>query len=139
MALTMIRMSRRKLQPSTENGFAQRLVAIRTARELTQTQLAKKTGLTQRTISHYETGAGYPPAPTVVELASVLQITTDELLGAKPIKNAKTQKMTPDKKRLWTKFKQLLDLPEKDQRAVIRMVNSLSKAAPHNGAKINSE
>jgi len=47
MALTMSRMTRRKLQPSTENGFAARLVSIRAARELTQTQLAKKTGLTQ--------------------------------------------------------------------------------------------
>ena len=134
MTITMSAMSRRKLQPSTENGFAQRLVAIRTTRELTQTELATKTGLTQRTISHYETGAGYPPAPTVVELAAVLQVTTDELLGAKPVKNAKTQKLTPDRKRLWTKFQQLLDLPEKDQRAVIRMVNSLSKTTNRNGA-----
>ena len=129
MALTMPAMSRRKLQPSTENGFAQRLAKIRITRELTQTQLAKKTGLTQRTISHYETGAGYPPAPTVVDLASALEVTTDELLGAKPIRNAKATKMDSETKRLWTKFQQLLRLPEKDQRAVIRMVNSLSRAS----------
>lgn len=127
-------MSRRKLQPSTENGFAGRLVSIRAARELTQTQLAKKTGLTQRTISHYETGAGYPPAPTVVDLAKALQVTTDELLGAQPIKNAKATTMDSETKRLWTKFQQLLHLPEKDQRAVIRMVNSLSKTSTRNGA-----
>lgn len=127
MALTMPSMSRRKLQPSTENGFAQRLVSIRTSRELTQTQLGEMTGLTQRTISHYETGAGYPPAPTVVDLAKALNVTTDELLGAKPSKNAKATKMNAETKRLWTKFQQLLSLPDKDQRAVIRMVNSLSK------------
>jgi transcriptional regulator with XRE-family HTH domain len=127
MALTMAPMSRRKLQPSTENGFAQRLVSIRTSRELTQTQLAEMTGLTQRTISHYETGAGYPPAPTVVDLATALEVSTDELLGAKPIKSGKLPQMDAETKRLWTKFQQLRTLPDKDQRAVIRMVNSLSK------------
>jgi len=134
MALTMSGMSRRKLQPSTENGFAQRLVSIRAARELTQTELAEMTGLTQRTISHYETGAGYPPAPTVVDLAKALKVTTDELLGAKPIKNAKATKMDAETKRLWARFQKLQALPEKDQRAVIRMVNSLSRASSGNRA-----
>lgn len=133
MALTMTPMSRRKLQPSTENGFAQRLVSIRNSRELTQTQLADLTGLTQRTISHYETGAGYPPAPTVVDLAKALQVSTDELLGAKPIKSGKLPQMDTETKRLWAKFQQLVSLPEKDQRAVIRMVNSLSRASSRNG------
>jgi len=121
-------MSRRKLQPSTETGFAQRLVKIRKARQMTQTVLAKKTGLTQRTISHYETGAGYPPAPTVVDLAKALQVTTDELLGAKPLRNAKAGKIPPETQRLWKKFQQIAKWPEKDQRAVIRLINSLSEA-----------
>jgi len=121
-------MSRRKLQASTENGFAQRLVSIRTARELTQTQLAEMTGLTQRTISHYETGAGYPPAPTVVDLANVLGVSTDELLGAKPIKGGKPQKISPELQRLWKKFQQIATWPEKDQRAVIRIINTMTKS-----------
>jgi len=67
-------------------------------------------------------------------LAKALQVTTDELLGAKPIKNAKATAMDSDTKRLWIKFQQLLELPEKDRRAVIRMVNSLSKLSTHNEA-----
>jgi len=121
-------MSRRKLEPSTENGFAQRLIDLRSQRGITQTQLAEITGLTQRTISHYETGAGYPPAPTVVDLAHALNVTTDELLGAKPIKKARTDKMTPEQQRLWKKFQLVAQWPEKDQRAVIRLINSVSEA-----------
>ena len=126
-AFTMNSMSRRKLQPSSENGFAQRLVKIRKSRDLTQTGLAKAAKLTQRTISHYETGDGYPPAPTLVVLAKVLKVTTDELLGAKPLKNVKSDKMSPEMQRLWKKFQQVAKWPDKDQRAVIRIINSLSK------------
>ena len=121
-------MSRRKLEPSIETGFAKRLAELRTQRGITQTQLAEITGLTQRTISHYETGAGYPPAPTVVELAHALNVTTDQLLGAKPMKKIRSDKMTPDQQRLWKKFQQVAKWPDKDQRAVIRLINSVSEA-----------
>lgn len=82
---------------------------------------------TQRAISYYENHAGYPPAPVVAQLARALEVSTDELLGVKPQvrraaarvgENAKTRRM-------WKKFQQLLTLPEKDQRAVMRLVNSL--------------
>ena len=124
----MVSMSRRKLEPSIETGFAKRLAELRTQRGITQTQLAEITGLTQRTISHYETGAGYPPAPTVVELAHALNVTTDQLLGAKPMKKIRSDKMTPDQQRLWKKFQQVAKWPDKDQRAVIRLINSVSEA-----------
>jgi len=35
----------------------------------------------------------------------------------------------PETRRLWKKFQQVRDLPEKDQRAVIRLVNSLAAAS----------
>ncbi len=127
MALTMNLMTRRKLQPSTENGFAQRLVKIRKSRDITQTDLAEATKLTQRMISHYETGDGYPPAPAIVALAKALKVTTDELLGAKPLKNVKPDRVSPEMQRLWKKFQQIAKWPEKDQRAVIRIINTMTK------------
>jgi len=33
---------------------------------------------------------------------------------------------TPEQRRLWKRFQQMAELPEKDQRAVIRLINSLS-------------
>jgi transcriptional regulator with XRE-family HTH domain len=58
------------------------LVAIRKARGLTQVQLAELAGTTQRAVSYYETEAGFPPAPAVIQLAKALQVSTDELLGS---------------------------------------------------------
>ncbi|MCA9185520.1 MAG: hypothetical protein R3E01_16210 [Pirellulaceae bacterium] len=63
----------------------------------------------------------------MVLFSTALDVSTDELLGAKPIKSGKLPQMDAETKRLWTKFQQLRTLPDKDQRAVIRMVNSLSK------------
>jgi transcriptional regulator with XRE-family HTH domain len=122
-------MPRRKQPPATE--FACRLIAARTARGLTQVQLAKLTKSSQRNISYYETGAGYPPATTIAELAKVLDVSTDQLLGLRNSRTptAKKDQEDPQVRRFWKKFQQIARLPEKDQRAVIRLINSLAKAS----------
>ena len=74
-------MPRSKQSPATE--FAKRLIAVRKARGLTQVQLAELTRSTQRNISYYETGAGYPPAPVIAELADALDVSADQLLGVR--------------------------------------------------------
>lgn len=108
----------------SETSFGERLTAIRKARGLTQVQLAKAAGTTQRAISYYETEAGFPPAPAVIDLAKALQVSTDELLG---IKAPKVERIDsdPETRRLWRRFRQIATLPEKDQKAVIRLINSL--------------
>ena len=58
-------------------------MAIRKARGLTQVQLAELAGTTERAVSYYETEAGFPPAPAVIQLAKALRVSTDELLGVK--------------------------------------------------------
>ena len=116
----------RKKQPPTE--FGERLAAIRKARGLTQVELAEATGTTQRAISYYETEAGFPPLPAVIALAQVLRVSTDELMGIEEPKDELLQD-DPETRRLWKKFRQVRDLPEKDQRAVIRLVNSLAAAS----------
>jgi transcriptional regulator with XRE-family HTH domain len=100
------------------------------ARGLTQIQLAELIGSNQRNISHYETIAECPPGPIIVQLAKALQVSADDLLGLKPQKAlAKANgKEDPETKRLWKKFQQVRSLPEKDQRAVIRLINSLVAA-----------
>jgi transcriptional regulator with XRE-family HTH domain len=116
-----------KVPPSSD--FAERLTRLRSARGLTQTQLAEKIGSSQRAISRYETIADYPPTSVVVDLAHALDVSADELLGIKPIKKAASNgKEDPQTKRLWKKFQQVRALPEKDQRAVIRLLNSLVAA-----------
>lgn len=129
MADTMVGVMPRKTR--TGSQFGERLSALRKARGLTQVQLAEAINSTQRAISYYENEAGYPPAPVIADLARALNISADELLGLSPAATSARAAATADvgtQQRVWKKFQQLLTLPEKDQRAVIRLVNSL---APH--------
>jgi transcriptional regulator with XRE-family HTH domain len=105
-----------------QTAFGKRLVALRQARGLTQIQLAKAAATTQRAISYYETEAEFPTAAALIPLARALRVSTDELLGAKP---AKLDQENPQKRRLWKRFQRMASLPERDQRAVIRLINSL--------------
>jgi transcriptional regulator with XRE-family HTH domain len=112
----------RKSAPTHPLG--KRLVQLRAERGLTQTDLAELIGSSQRNISHYETVAEAPPANVLVKLAKVLEVSTDELLGLRPPKNT-APAQDAETKRLWKKFQQVRSLPVKDQRAVIRLINSL--------------
>lgn len=110
-----------------ETSFGERLQIIRKARRLTQVQLAEAAETTQRAVSYYETEAGFPPAPAVIALARALKITTDELLGVKPPKVERV-KEDPEARRQWKRFQMISTLPERDQKAVARLVNSLVAA-----------
>jgi transcriptional regulator with XRE-family HTH domain len=117
-------MPRKKSPPS---AFGRRLDALRKARGLTQLQVAQALGTTQRTVSYYENQGGSPPAHVVVALAKLLHVSADELLGLKPSK-IEQKKQDPEKRRLWKRFQRMAYLPERDQRAVIRLINSLVSA-----------
>jgi transcriptional regulator with XRE-family HTH domain len=112
----------KKVRPASE--FGERLMALRKARGLTQIQLAELIDSTQRAISRYETVADRAQAPVLAKLAQALHVSTDELLGLQPSRSANGHD-TPEARRLWKKFRQVMALPEKDRRAVIRLVNSL--------------
>ena len=109
------------------SAFGKRLFALRKTRGLTQVQLAEALGTTQRVISYYETEAELPPSTAIIPLARVLEVSTDELFGLRPTEpngNSSVQKQ-----RLWKRFQKMDVLPTKDQRAVIRLINSLAGSA----------
>ena len=115
---------------TNKDSFGQRLIALRKERDMTQVQLAKAAQVTQRAISYYETDGGSPPGPVGAQLAQALKVTADELLGikAKPREASRFERVTsdPEKQRLWKRFQRITLLPERDQRAVIRLINSLT-------------
>jgi transcriptional regulator with XRE-family HTH domain len=111
-----------KKEPHT--AFGKRLFSLRKARGLTQVQLAEALGTTQRVISYYETEAELPPSMAIVPLARVLGVSTDELLGLRPAQTNGNSSL--QKQRLWKRFQKMEVLPTKDQRAVIRLINSLA-------------
>ena len=124
-------MPRRKQLSPDSTGFGVRLAQLRQDRGITQVQLAQAAGTTQRAISYYENEAGYPPVDAIIRLADALGVSADELLGVRNGKHqtVKKEQQDPQDRRLWKKFRQVASLPEKDQRAVIRLINSLARTS----------
>jgi transcriptional regulator with XRE-family HTH domain len=106
-------------------AFGKRLFTLRKTRSISQAQLAEALGTTQRVISHYETNAEVPQSSIIIPLARVLVVTTDELLGLRPGKSNGGDS-SGEKQQLWKRFQRMEALPTNDQRAVIRLINSLA-------------
>ena len=91
------------------------------ARGLTQEELGDFVGMSQRMIAYYEADDAQPPGAMLVDLAKTLRVTSDELLGLKPVK----QKASPKSARLLKRLRQVEKLPAADQRAVLKFVDAL--------------
>ena len=52
----------------------------RTARELTQEQLAEMLGVEQETISRFERGLTLPPLPRLIQIADIFEVSLEALL-----------------------------------------------------------
>lgn len=61
--------------------FRRRLKAARELRGLNQTDLARRSGLQQSAVSHYETGARRPSFTNLRKLAEAMEVTADYLIG----------------------------------------------------------
>lgn len=102
--------------------FGQRLFSTRKARGFSQAELGEMVGLSKRMVSFYEGDTQGPPVDIVVKIAKALNVTTSYLLGESPMKTIKDE-MTPSiRKHVDT----LQKLPQKDQKAVMRMIEGLA-------------
>jgi len=72
-------------------------------------------------VAYYERDDADPPGPLLVDLARALRVSTDEMLGAKPLK----EKASPRRARLLKKLQRVEELPAADQRAVLKFVDAL--------------
>lgn len=102
-------------------GFGTRLAELRQARGLTQSELGALVGVSYRVIAYYERDDAQPPGAMLVELAHALRITTDELLGVKPV----SDKLSPKTARLLKRLRRIEELPAADQRAVLKLVDAM--------------
>lgn len=110
-------------------SFAERLTTLRRSHGLTQRELGEQIGATQRVIAHYETGLSEQPAShLVVRLAEALHVSTDELLGLKPTREATDRKRARLRKRL----QKVEELPPADQRTVLKLIDGLLAAQSAN-------
>ena len=71
-----------------EAEFGDRLKNYRRAKNLTQQDLADLLGVSNKTVSRWESGGGWPDPPLLVPLARALGVAVDDLLdGEKPIRS----------------------------------------------------
>ena len=67
------------------NHIGQKIKELRRKNDLTQEKLADFLGVTYQSVSKWECGTTMPDLALIVPLARVLGVTTDELLGMKPV------------------------------------------------------
>lgn len=112
------------MKAKTLLGFGSRLAEVRQGRGMTQAELGKAVGVSQRVIAYYETESQQPPGALLAELAQALQVSADELLGLKPV----VEKRSPQRARLLKRLEKITDLPATDQRTVLKLLDALHAA-----------
>jgi transcriptional regulator with XRE-family HTH domain len=86
-----------------ELTFGQRIVALRTGKQLLQKELAEKAGISPTALNYYEKDKREPNVMTIKKIANALGISGDELLG---INNA-ADYYTQAEKRVMSAFRSL--------------------------------
>jgi transcriptional regulator with XRE-family HTH domain len=98
--------------------FGKRLAAARRLQGLTQDQLAKTVGLSQKMIDYYERRAVNIKSDIVRKFVTALNLSIDDLMGTQPPK-AKAGR----KSKLLQQFERVSRLPKSDQDLVSRLLN----------------
>lgn len=107
----------------TAPDFGQRLTALRKAAGYTQVELADELGITQRMISHYEGRIEHPPSAILPSLAKALGVTTDELLGLRPVKKARKRDT-----RLERRLQQIQKLDARPRKQIMQLIDTFIEA-----------
>ena len=79
----------------------------RKAKNFTQLELAEKIFVSEKTISKWETGKGFPDTSLIVPLCEVLEISANELLSGEEINDEKVYKEKAEKNLIELKDEQL--------------------------------
>lgn len=106
-------------------SLGQRIARFRKERGFTQVEVAKKTGLSQVLVSDYERGRLRPNPDTIIKLAQVLLVTTDELLGVKDTPTAGSKLSLKTIRRL----KRIEELPASQQKTLFKTIDTFLKGA----------
>ncbi len=114
-------------QVLSKDSSGARIAQFRKDKGMTQKVLAERLGVSQPVVSDYETGVIRLPADVVVEIAKLLAVTTDEILGLK----AEARSASGLKNRRLSRRLRAIDaLPKRDQEALLRTIDAfISKPA----------
>lgn len=80
-------MSKRKT--ATMQSFGERLAQLRKTAGYTQVEFASEVGVTQRMVAYYEAPDAQPPAHFLPQMAQVLGVSVDVILGLSELRSPK--------------------------------------------------
>ena len=79
-------------------SLGEKLKALRTAKKMSQKELAERIGIAKSVISFYESGDRFPSYDVLIKIARIFNVTTDYLLGNdKNIKDSARNSSVSDK------------------------------------------
>ena len=65
----------------SSSSYGQRISYLRESHKLTQTELARRLGITRASLSHYETGRRVPDFDTLAKMADLFGVSVDYIIG----------------------------------------------------------
>ncbi len=107
---------------TTMKDFGPRLQHLREARNLSRIELAKLLGVENVQVYRYEKGENLPSAETIVKLAELLQVTTDELLKGGANSTSAPKIRSP---KLLDRFQTLDQLPKERQDVALQLLDAI--------------
>jgi len=121
-------------RPPTKEApaFGAKLAALRQAQNWTQPILAEKLGISLAAVVHYERKATNPSGELLSKVASLFNVTVDELLD----QQAKPKRKPGPASRLERLTEQLASLPKQKQKAVVEILEGYLKATA-NGHRLH--
>jgi transcriptional regulator with XRE-family HTH domain len=104
--------------------FGDRLRSLRKAKGLTQTELGKLIGASQRVVVYYEREGGSPSPELLLKFAKALGVSCEILLGVRKPEPAPAENM-----RLMRRLRRVEQLPLQDRQTVLKMIDALADRA----------
>jgi transcriptional regulator with XRE-family HTH domain len=110
-----------------EESIGARISQLRKDKGMTQKELAERLEVSQPVVSDYENDVIRLPADIVGEIAQILEVTSDELLG---LKREARGTGSVKNRRLSRRLQAIDALPKRDQEALLRTIDAfISKTA----------
>ena len=110
-----------KMETKTPGSFGYQLMKYRKLKELTQADLAREVGVSQRVISYYENESSHPPSTILIKLTEILGVSSDILLG---VLDSRKEIISHDSL-LAKKFLNAEKLPTSDKKAIIQVIDAM--------------
>lgn len=125
-------MHKRRVATTVEGALAiaQRVATLRKARGITQVELAERLDMSQALVSKYESGEVLLHAELLAQLATILDVSADELLGLRGKRTRRAPASAPAvDKGLARRFALLQSLSRRDKETVSRTIDALVAAS----------